>query len=145
MGRLAPTGGLLWRLRSSIPTFVQSVMCTFRSVPLYPSTQWRRCVPGSGAEYGWISAKSIIKGTQCVKKNLEADAAFEVRVRGINDAGVSGWSRHTVMKTAPVAAGASTSGGAGEAKQSSGQPSGTCCGHVMWTGCCCFWDIFCKR
>ena len=71
-------------------------MCKSRSIPLYPSSQWRRCVPGSGAEYGWISAKSIIKGTQCVKKNLEADGAFEVRVRGVHEGGGGGWALYPV-------------------------------------------------
>ena len=56
-------------------------------------------MPGAAAEYGWLSAKAIIKGTQCVKKNLEPNSKFEVRIRGVNDAGSSGWSRITVMAT----------------------------------------------
>ena len=46
-----------------------------------------------------MSAKAPVKGTQCVKKNLESDTKFEVRIRGVNDAGSSGWSRVTVMAT----------------------------------------------
>jgi len=93
--------------------------------PCIPRTpQWRRSTVGAGAEYGWIAAKAVIKGTQCVKKNLDADSAFEVRVRGVNDAGASGWSRHTVMRTA--------SAGASRGACMCSLPVEIQCLHVRW-------------
>jgi hypothetical protein len=61
------------------------------------SVQWRLYADGVAGE--WQAAKSLLQGTQCLKKNLQPCAKYEFRIRAKNAKGFSGWSRCTVMHT----------------------------------------------